>query len=163
MTQKIGRAATDKVMARLMSEGGLGVSIAELSPKAAETFDISHVHAINAAAELIEKTAGVQYPVVNVYCEKMSNDLVEKFRRFSGNVQMAIEVRLTQDRMAGISGAVELYVDAVVDVLTRNRGDWGDGMYFCGKYEVQFGTVKHGGKNFIEASKVVFDIGVSKD
>jgi hypothetical protein len=39
---------------------------------------------------------------VNVYCEKIVNDLKEKFQTFSGRVQMAIELRQSQDRLEGI-------------------------------------------------------------
>jgi hypothetical protein len=46
-------------------------------------------------------------------------------------------------------------------VLDAHRGDWGGGMFFAGGYEVSFGTTKHGGKNFIQAAKVTFDVDVS--
>ena len=32
--------------------------------------------------------------------------------------------------------------------LSASRGDWGDGMFYTGGYEVSFGRVKQGGKNF---------------
>ena len=163
MTQKIARAAAEKIVERLTDVTGLMQSLAELSDTAAMAFDPSHVHATNAAADLAEKTTGVKYPSVNVYCDRLFNDLIEKFRRFSGRAQSVIEVRLTQDRPEGLSSIVELYVDAIVDVLARNRGDWDDGMFYGGKYEVVFTPMKHGGKNFIEGAKVVFDVEVSKD
>jgi len=36
------------------------------------------------ALELVERATAVHYPAVNVYCEKIANQLVEKFRTFSG-------------------------------------------------------------------------------
>src|SRR5207248_7694437 len=66
---------------------------------------------------------------VNVYCEKIVNDLREKFRAFSGQVQMAIELRQSQDRLEGIQDRLELYVDATMQMLNGSRGDWGDGMF----------------------------------
>ena len=74
---------------------------------------------------------------------------------------MAIEVRHSQDRLDGLQDALELYADAVTQVLDANRGDWGDGMFYGGEYEVAFGAVKQGGKNFIQVAKVTFEIGVS--
>jgi hypothetical protein len=125
-------------------------------------FDASHIHEVNVAADLAEKTAGVRYPVVNIYCEKIINDHKEKFRTFSGRVQVAAEIRLSQDRLTGLTDALETFVDAVSDVLAKNRGDWGDGMFYGGAYEVIFTAIKHGGKNFIQSAKVTFDVEVSK-
>ena len=48
-----------------------------------------------------------------------------------------------------------------MQVLDFSRGDWGDGMYYAGGYQVTFGSVKHGGKNFVQSAKVIFEIGVS--
>jgi hypothetical protein len=115
------------------------------------------------ASDLAEKTAGAKYPSVHVHCDKIVNDQAEKFRTFSGRVQIAVEARLSQDRLEGLSRAVDEFVDTVGEALRANRGDWGDGMFYGGRYEVAFGAVKHGGRNFIQAAKVTFDIGVTKD
>ena len=162
MTQTITRAATDKIIGYLTSETGLSASLAELSDEPAMTFDGFRVHASNAAPDLAEKTVGAKYPAVYVYCDRLFNTMTEKFRRFSGRVQAVVDVRLTLHRLETLSETVELYVDAVVDVLARSRGDWGDGLFYAGKYEVVFAPVKHGGKNFLATAKVVFDIEVSK-
>jgi hypothetical protein len=45
--------------------------------------------------------------------------------------------------------------------LDVSSGDWGGGMYFAGGYQVAFGPVKQGGKNFIQTAKITFEIGVS--
>ena len=146
MTAKIGAAVIEKVVQRL-----------------ATTFEASQIHGENVASDLAEKSAGATYPSVHVHCDKIINDQMEKFRTFSGRVQIAVEVRLSRDRLEGLTAMVDQYVDALGDVLSRSRGDWADGMFYGGKYEVVFGAVKHGGKNFIQAAKVIFDIGVSKD
>ena len=80
------------------------------------------------------------YPSLNVYCEKIANTLKEKFRSFSGSVQMTIEVRHSQDRLDGLQDALELYVDSVTQVLDAERGDWGSGMFYAGGYEVTLAT-----------------------
>jgi hypothetical protein len=98
-----------------------------------------------------------------VYCEKIVNDLREKFRSFSGRVMMTIELRQSQDRLEGIQDRLEFYVDATMQMLQGSRGDWGDGMFYGGQYEVSYGAVKQGGKNFTQVAKVTFEIGVSKD
>jgi hypothetical protein len=58
---------------------------------------------------------------------------------------------------------LQLYVDAVTRVLDRSRGDWSEGMYYTGGYEVTFGAVKRGGKNFVQTAKVAFEVGVSRN
>ena len=146
MTAEIATAAVGKVVERLGA-----------------AFESWQVRAENVAAELEEKTAGARYPSVHVYCDKVLNDQVEKFRTFSGRVQVTVEARHTQDRLAGLSHALGTVVDTLTDVLGANRGDWADGMFYGGKYEVSFGTIKHGGQNFMQAAKVTFEIGVSRD
>ena len=75
---------------------------------------------------------------------------------------MTIEVRHSQDKLQGLQDALELYADSVTQMLDSGRGDWGDGMYYPGGYEVAVGTVKSGGKNFMQAAKITFQIAVSR-
>ena len=121
----------------------------------------SQILAQNVPVELAERSTDVQYPVVNVYCEKIVNQLKEKFRNFSGKAIMTIEVRVSQDRLDGVQEQLQLYVDAATQVLDQNRGDWGEGMYYAGCYEATLGPVKHGGQNFLQTGKVIFEVGVS--
>jgi hypothetical protein len=114
------------------------------------------------AADLEVHANAMSYPALIVYSEKIVNSLKEKFRSFSGAIQMAVEVRHSQDRLDGLQESLELYVDSITQVLDSNRGDWGNGMYYCGGYEVTLGAVKHGGRNFIQAAKITFEIGVSR-
>ena len=166
MTAKIGSAVTAKVLQRITGPAGMNSGLAALTHTdrvLAGSLDAAQVHAQNAAAELAERGGAVKYPAVNVYCEKIVNELTEKFRTFSGRVLMAIELRHSQDRLEGLEDRLELYADAAMHVLNAGRGDWGDGMFYGGAYEVSFGAVKHGGKNFIQVAKVTFAIGVSKN
>ncbi len=94
-----------------------------------------------------------------MYCEKISNDLREKFRTFSGKAHMAIEVRVSQDRIEGLENLLQSHVDAVTRILDQNRGDWGNGMFYTGGYEAVFGEMAHGGRNFIQTGKITFRSG----
>jgi hypothetical protein len=156
---QIGSEARSKLVGYLTAPAGLSASMAELVEAGGPT---PQVFAQNAAADLVDKTNSVQYPLLTAYCEKISNDLKEKFRSFSGAVQLAIEVRHSQDRLDGIEDSLEQYVDAVAQTLTASRGDWGDGMFFAGAYQVTFGAVKKGGRNFTQAAKITFEVGVSR-
>jgi len=166
MTSKLGSAATVKVVQRITGPKGVNAGVGALTqggPDFAGLVAASQVRAQNAAGALAERAQGVKYPAVNVYCEKIVNNLKEKFQTFSGQVQMAIEIQQSQDRLDGIEDSLEVYVDATMQMLDGNRGDWGDGMYYAGGYEVAFGPVKQGGKNFIQVAKVTFEIGVNRN
>jgi hypothetical protein len=166
MTSKIGSAATSKVVQRITGPSGLNSGLAALTqggPELAASLDAAQVRVQNVPAEMAERSGGVKYPSVNVYCETIANQLREKFRTFSGRVQMAIELRHSQDRLEGLQDTLEVYVDGAMRMLNKSRGDWGDGMFYGGEYEVSFGPVKQGGKNFIQTAKITFEIGVSRN
>ncbi|HEY2018932.1 MAG TPA: hypothetical protein VGH38_35750 [Bryobacteraceae bacterium] len=165
MIPTIGNAVTGKVIQRITGPVGVNSGLAALvvaSDTMTAQLDASQVRSQNVAADVAERSGPVLYPAVNVYCEKIVNGLAEKFRTFSGTVQMAIELRHSQDRLEGLQDSMELYADAVMQTLNAGRGDWGDGMFYGGEYEVSFGPVKKGGKNFIQVAKVTFEIGVSR-
>jgi hypothetical protein len=164
MANRIGSLAAGKVIQRMTAPAGVSANLAALTlggEQQPAAFNASQIRSQNAAADLAERGDPVVYPAVNVYCEKIINSLVEKFRTFSGTLQMAIELRASQDRLAGLQDGLEFYADAVMQMLDASRGDWGDRMYYCGGYQVVFSPVKHGGKNYIQTAKVTFEIGVS--
>src|SRR6185295_10905373 len=143
---------------------GLAAAIAELAVNAGvdlATIPVEGVIQQNAPAALMEKSSAVKYPVVLVYCDRVQNLLTEKFRRFSGKARAVAEVRASQDRIEGLEERVRLYVDAVTQVLDANRGDWGQGMFFTGGYEVKFDPVQHGGRNILQTAKVIFEVDLS--
>jgi hypothetical protein len=96
-----------------------------------------------------------------VYSDRVQNLLIEKFRNFSGKVRTVAEVRASQDRIEGLEEGLRLYVDAVTQLLDANRGDWGQGMFFTGGYEVKFDPVQHGGRNVLQVAKVIFEVDLS--
>jgi hypothetical protein len=160
----IGGQATAKVVTLFSAQNGVNAYLADLQADGGENETAPariHIRAQNAAADLAERSETVRYPAVQVYCEKVVNSLTEKFRTFSGTVQMAAEIRHSQDRLQGLQEGLEQYADALTQVLDGNRGDWGSGMYYAGGYQVAYGAVKHGGKNYIQVAKVTFEIGVS--
>lgn len=157
---RVADTATAKVVQLLSGQNGLNANLASLAlPALGE----KQILAQNVSFELAERALELKYPAVHIHCEKVVNLLTEKFRTFSGKAQMVIEVRVSQDRLEGLEGRLQLYVDAVIEVLDGNRGDWGQGMFYGGTYEVAFAAVKHGGRNFIQAAKVNFDVGVSSN
>jgi hypothetical protein len=165
MTAKLGSAATAKALERLSGPTGVTAGLAALSQGGGDpagTPASVSIRAQNVAADLAERTGPVQYPAVNIYCQRLVNDLKEKFRHFSGKAVLAAEIRHSQDRLDGLETTLQLCADAVAQALDGSRGDWGDGMYYAGGYEVAFGAVKHGGRNFLQSATVTFAVEVSK-
>jgi hypothetical protein len=160
----VGSTVTTQVLQLLEAPGGLNACLATLAQAAnisAAPVAQSQVRGQNVSIELAERSSDVKYPAIYVYCEKIVNQLKERFRAFSGKAVMAIEVRVSQDRLDGLDDQAKLHLDAVTQVLDQRRGDWGEGMYYAGGYEAVLGPAKHGGRNFIQAAKVTFDVGVS--
>ena len=162
---QIGSATTRTLLGLLGAGSGLSAAIAEIAMR--ENIDVTPIaeaqmFAQDVSFDLAEKGSAFRYPAVYVYCEKVSNRLREKFRRFSGTVRMNVEIRVSQDRLERIQEKLQLYVDGVIQVLDSNRGDWGQGMTYSGAYEILFGTVRRGGTNYIQAAKVVLEVDVSQ-
>ena len=163
---QIGTLTTNKLMGILLATGGVPETVAALAAEQSvplPAIAAQQVIAQNVGADLLEQSKVTKYPVVCIYCNKIANVLREKFRTFSGDADMVIEARISQDRLDGLGTNVQLYTDAITQVLDSNRGDWGDGVFYSGGYEVTFGGVKQGGLNFIQIAKVSFTVDISAD
>lgn len=160
-----GSVATRKVVGLLTAQNsGLGQAVAELAEESGVGLAgvaPAQVVSQNVSFELSERAMTVKYPVVHVYADRIRNELREKFRTFSGKIRTVAEVRVSHDRIEGIEERLRLYVDAVTRVLDQNRGNWGEGAFFGGQYEVAIEPVKHGGKNFLQVARVVFEVDLS--
>lgn len=162
---QIASATTKKLAGLLSSSSGMPAAMAGLASEGLVLPAITPHQIIsqNVAFELSERSSANKYPLLYVYCSKVVNELREKFRTFSGDAQMVVEARVSQDRLDQIESNLRAYVDAITQVLDGNRGDWGDGVFYGGGYEATFSGVKHGGSNFIQIAKVSFVLEVSAD
>ncbi|MDQ2944592.1 MAG: hypothetical protein M3Y27_01375 [Acidobacteriota bacterium] len=160
----IASLATEKLRSILAGDEGVRATLSivdDLEGVSLVPFQGGQVIAQNASPDLTEHSSGSKYPILYVYCSKLLNILREKFRTFSGEAQMIVEVRVSQDRLDDLETRVQMYVDAVIQVLDQNRGDWGDGVFYGGTYEVIYGAAKHGGRNFIQIAKISFAVEIS--
>lgn len=164
-------AATASVSARKFVEflrapdTGVGAAIGQLAlERGVEAGPIApeQIRGQNVAPELAEKATIAHYPVIHVYADRVRNLQTEKWRVFSGKVRTVAEVRVSQDRVEGIEEQLHLCVDGVVQVLDGSRGNWGEGAFFSGGYEVQYDQVKRGGKNLLQIARVSFEVDLSK-
>ena len=163
---QVGSLTANTLFSLLNAGNGLPGTIAEIAMRQNQVlpeFDESHMFAQNVSSDLAEKGQVFRYPAIYIYCDKVTNLLREKFRKFSGKARLNVEIRISQHRLEGLEHSLQLYVDAVTEVLHGNQGDWGQGISYSGGYEIQFGAVKQGGKNYIQAARVILEVDVSQN
>jgi hypothetical protein len=136
-------------------------ALTELSELSMPPITGAEIFDLHAAPELTERSASVKYPVMYVYCERLVNSLKEKFRTFSGTAELTAEIRVSHDHIDELQQRLQTYVDALTDVLDKKRGAWGETVFFTGGYEVLFGPVKRGGRNYLQTARVRFEVHVS--
>jgi hypothetical protein len=124
---------------------------------------VSDIVERHVAAEVAEKTTGVRYPSVHVYCDKVVNDLREKFRRFSGVASLVIEIRVSHEHMDSLQAQLQTYAEAVTDILDSKRGYWTPGLFYTGGYTIQYGPIKRGGRSFLQSAKVELTVNGSME
>jgi hypothetical protein len=156
---------TDMVRDLLRGAGGLQTNIDALAAlEMAPALDMSagQVLTQNLPPDIADRNTTGQYPCIHVYCEKALNQMREKSRTFSGIAAMAIEARVSTDRVEDLDAQVNLLVDAVTATLDQNRGDWGAGAFYGGGYEITFDAVKRGGRGFIQIATITFNVDISR-
>ena len=112
--------------------------------------------------ELQERSTGLRYPQLHVYCDKVESQRTERFRRFSGVMRMVVEVRVSQDRLEGMAEKLQWWVDAVRDVVERKAGCVGGVMYLDGDYQVSIEAVRKGGLNYLQVGKITCPVTVNR-
>jgi len=117
----------------------------------------------HARLEVLEKVQGARPAQALVYCERIRNLLKEKFQVFSGEVDVVVEVHVSSDRLEGLELRTQLYVESILDVLHDGRGEWRQGIYHTGRYEVKLDPARHGGKNFAQTAKILIPVDVHMD
>jgi hypothetical protein len=159
------REVLERVRELLEGEGGLADSLEQLRGEyeAEDRAWPLRTVVLKAAPEHIEQAWGGRYPAVNVYCEKVRSRPTERLRRFSGEVQAGIEVRVSQDRLEGITDLLHYYCDAVRDVMERRGGCIGPGLYLSGEATVHVDPVKKGGSHFLQTGRVMCTVIVNRE
>src|SRR5262249_27116751 len=85
---------------------------------------------VSTPMESYEKSAAVKYPVATLYCERLKNTQMEKFRLFSGTALLVFEIRVSSTNAEELDASLNSYVQAACQVLENARGTWTEvGMY----------------------------------
>ncbi len=151
------REVVEAVQELLESDGGLPASLEALKReyiREERLPEYAPVVVSNIPAEMQERAWGLKYPVVQVYAERIESRPAERLRRFSGRVRVVAEIRVSGDRLNGLTERLHYYVDAVRDVLEKNVGCVREGLYLLQEYDVQLEPVKKGGQNFLQTARI---------
>jgi hypothetical protein len=161
---QVGTQASTALADLLRSDLGVSRRLFERlsgDPNLLQRFPEPVVQSAHMSGENWEKAGPVKYPQLVVYCERIRNLQTEKFRRFSGVVDLAIEIRNSGDHVLGLEQSTLVYVEAVTDVIEGCRGEWRQCIYSSGQYEVKFEPVKPGGKRFLQVARITVPVQVN--
>jgi hypothetical protein len=111
-------------------------------------------------AELLEELA---FPRVSVFSSKLINSQVEKFRSLSGSIAITAEIVATADFVAEADQWIHYYAEAVSNILRNSRGDWGDGIFFSGAYDIDVQPPRAGAAGYIQVAHVSCSVNVSRN
>ena len=109
-----------------------------------------------------DKDLQLTYPRVCLYTSAVKNTQVEKFRSLSGTVSVTAEIWASGNLLTETDQWIHYYVEALTNILRQNIGDWGDGLFFAGMYDVQLQSPKVGGLGYVEAATVTCLLNVSR-
>lgn len=161
---QVGTVAASALTELLCSNLGVARRLFERlggDPNLTQRYPDPMVQSAHISGDQWEKAGPQKYPQLVVYCERIRNLQSEKFRRFSGVVDLAIEVRNSGDHVLGLEQGTLLYVEAVTDVIEDCRGEWRPCVYSSGQYEVKFEPVKPGGKRFLQVARITVPVQVN--
>lgn len=103
------------------------------------------------------------YPRICLYCAGLKNSQLEKFCSFSGSVNATADIWTSGNFVTDTDRWIHYYVGTVSALLMASAGDWGDGFFFTGVYDVQFQPPKTGGIGFVQLARLRFDLMVTQE
>lgn len=110
-----------------------------------------------------DKDIQLSYPRVCLYSAGIKNTQIERFMSLSGSLAAVAEIWTSGDFIGDVDQRIHFYVEALTNVLRKNIGDWGDGVFFPGIYDVQFQSPKVGGLGFVQTARIIFNLNVSRN
>jgi hypothetical protein len=117
----------------------------------------------SASADIADKDVQLTYPRICLYSTALKNTQIEKFRSLSGTVSVMAELWASASLLQDTDQWIHFYVEAMTDILRQSIGDWGDGIFFSGAYDVQFQPPRVGGFGYVELAKVTCVLNVSRN
>lgn len=113
--------------------------------------------------DMADKNAQLTYPRVCIYSSQVKNLQVQKFCSFSGSLGITADIWFSASLLPATGTGLHYYIQALSSILQANEGDWGDGVYFSGLYDVALQPAKAGGFGFVELARVTcaLDVNIS--
>jgi hypothetical protein len=103
-----------------------------------------------------------RYPLFQLYCDKIENQMREKFVAFSGTVFLTIEIQVSHEHAQNLTAALHQYTDAVTKTIEDSRGNLASGTFLSGRYTVTFDPPKSGGLRFVQIARVSCPVEISR-
>ncbi len=156
--------AAQKVAGLLSTGNALQQQIATLAAESntlIPTIGSGQILLSSAPPDIADKDIQFTYPRVCIYSGLVKNTQAEKFRSFSGTVAVSSDIWASGSFITQIDEWIHYYVEGVTTILRTNLGNWGDGFFFSGRYEVKLQPPKAGGLGFVEAATVTCSLDVS--
>jgi hypothetical protein len=158
--------ASQKVHDLLTSNSALAEKLADLSRSngaSVPAIEPARVYLSSAANDVGDTESRLGYPRVCVYSSGFTNSQYEKFRSLSGSVSTTTDVWTSGNQVEDTDRWIHFYVESIAALLRENPGDWGDGVFFSGIYDVQFQAPRAGGLGFIQLARFRFELTVSQE
>jgi hypothetical protein len=158
--------AVQKASDLLTANSSLSQDLATLASSAGTsipTIDSAHVILSSATNDVGDTDTRLGYPRVCLYSSGYRNSQFEKFCSLSGVVSTTADIWTSANMVDDTDRFIHYYVDAVSRLLRNSSGDWGDGLFFPGTYDVQFQPPKAGGLGFVQLARLKFDLVVTQE
>jgi hypothetical protein len=122
---------------------------------------VSEIVLSSAAPDLADRNVQLTYPRINIYTSGLKNTQVEKFRAFSGTLTVVAEIWSSGDFVSQSDTWIHVYTECCSELLQKSVGDWGNGLFYSGAYDVQFTAPRPGGLGFVQSARLTVSLGVS--
>lgn len=116
----------------------------------------------SASSAMTDLRQQIGYPRVSIYVPRVANTLLEKFRSLSGTVAVALTIAASAQLVEQVEQALHFYLEIVTGILRDNTGDWGNGLFFAGAYDVQVQAPETGGSGFVQTASITCNVSVGR-
>jgi hypothetical protein len=137
--------------------------IAKACNKTVPLIGLGQVVLSSASPDLGDKAVQLTYSRVCLYSAGLRNTRLEKFRSLSGSIAVVADIWASANLVDEVDEWIHFYVEAITNILGQNIGDWGDGIFFSGAYDVQFQIPKVGGIGYVESAKLTCNLNISRN
>lgn len=157
--------AAQKLSDLLTNANALQIELSSLATASNVTFPNvlpTQVVLSSASPDMGDRDVQLSYPRVCIYTGALKNTRTEKFQSISGSLAVIAEVWASANLATDVDQWIHFYVEGLTSILCTSAGDWGDGIYFSGQYDVQIQSPKSGGLGYVQSAKVTCVLNVSR-